>query len=376
MPEAPGHQRDRQRQRRQQVPAREPEAEHRGRAERRDEQLRCQHEGAEPGRQLDVAHARHRARNSFASGAPQPPQPGERQRQHGRPAQQAVAAVDEQRHQPVRALEMATGKRGVGGRLATHVRGIGGGAPEQPLADRYEQRDAEQRQLDRPDCERAPPCPPQPARGHHADREPGERELGAQPRQRPEQRKADEGHAPRRPGVEPQREERGGGEHRAGGQLRVDRRPVGKKRRRQTHRRGRPDRPRVGHHAQRETVGQRHPQRGQGRQEQLDGLGAADRVRRRDQHRKADPVRLVQPPVCELAVPVERVRIELGVGACRVLVEQVDVAVVDDRLRAQQVVRLVPAVVGRVEGVQPERGGVGGEQQQPEGGGAAHGAGP
>jgi hypothetical protein len=78
-------------------------------------------------------------------------------------------------------------------------------------------------------------------------------------------------------------------------------------------------------------------------------------------------VRLVQAPLRLAAVPVELVRIELVVGALAVLVEHVHVAVVDQRLRRQEVVRLVAPVVGLGERVEPERGGVDAEQQQPEG---------
>jgi hypothetical protein len=66
------------------------------------------------------------------------------------------------------------------------------------------------------------------------------------------------------------------------------------------------------------------------------------------------------------------VGVELGVGALPVLVAHVHVAVVDDRVGREQVVRLVARVVGAGERVEPERGGVDAEEQQPEGKGATH----
>src|SRR6185312_5997134 len=114
------------------------------------------------------------------------------------------------------------------------------------------------------------------------------------------------------------------------------------------------------------------PQRGDRGEEQLHAAGAADRVRGRDQQREAHAVRLVQPPVGGTPVRPELVRIELGVGAMPVLVADVDVAVVDDRVRREQVVRLVASVVGAGERVEPDRGGVDAEEQQPEGEGATH----
>jgi len=78
-------------------------------------------------------------------------------------------------------------------------------------------------------------------------------------------------------------------------------------------------------------------------------------------------VRLVQPALGLAAVAVELVRVEVGVAARRELVQHVDVAVVDERVRREQVVRLVAAVVGAPEGIEPERGGVDAEQEQPEG---------
>jgi len=66
------------------------------------------------------------------------------------------------------------------------------------------------------------------------------------------------------------------------------------------------------------------------------------------------------------------VGIELGVGAARVLVAHVYVAVLDDRLRRQEVVRLVAGVIRPAERRQPERRGVDAEEEQPEGEGATH----
>jgi hypothetical protein len=83
-------------------------------------------------------------------------------------------------------------------------------------------------------------------------------------------------------------------------------------------------------------------------------------------------VRLVERAVGAPAVLVEVVGIEARVGALGVLVRNVDVAVVQQRLGGEQVVRLVPGVVGVAEGIEAERGGVDAEEQEPEGEGAPH----
>ena len=70
-------------------------------------QLRAERRGAQRGRQLDLAHSGHGLRQPLAMRVPQPPEPDEGQREHGRPAQQPVLAVDEERHQAVAALEVA-----------------------------------------------------------------------------------------------------------------------------------------------------------------------------------------------------------------------------------------------------------------------------
>ena len=78
----------------------------------------------------------------------------------------------------------------------------------------------------------------------------------------------------------------------------------------------------------------------------------------------------VQPPHRLHTLRLEHQGVEGGVLARRVLVEHVEIAVLDQRLGSQQVVRLVAAVVGAGEGVEPERPGVHREQQEPEEGGA------
>jgi hypothetical protein len=82
----------------------------------------------------------------------------------------------------------------------------------------------------------------------------------------------------------------------------------------------------------------------------------AGRVCGQDQEREADAVRLVEAPLGLLPVPVEVVRVETLVRAGGVLVGDVDVAVLQKRLRGQQVVRLVTPVVGPAEGVKADGG--------------------
>jgi hypothetical protein len=83
-------------------------------------------------------------------------------------------------------------------------------------------------------------------------------------------------------------------------------------------------------------------------------------------------VGLVQPALSNLALPVQRIGVEAGVAAAAVVIADVDVAVLDERPRRQQVVRLIARVVGAAERVQAERGGVGAEQDQEEGYGQPH----
>ena len=221
--------------------------------------------------------------------------------------------------------------------------------------------------------ERAPARPPQGAGGEGADHQARRHELGAQPGQRPEQSEAAEGGQPARPGVEADREQSGAGQRRAGGQLGIDGAAVGHEGRAEADRQGGPYRPRVGHHAQGQPVGERQRERGDRREEELDPLRPSDRVRGQDEQRKADPVRLVQPPAGLLAVTLEVVGIEVVVGPRGVLVLDVHVAVVEQRLGRQQVVRLVTAVVGVAERVEADSGRVDAEQDEPEGEGAPHG---
>ena len=78
-------------------------------------------------------------------------------------------------------------------------------------------------------------------------------------------------------------------------------------------------------------------------------------------------MRLVCVALGQLPVAIEEVRIELAPLARGALVSHVEVPVVDQRLRRQQVVRLVAAVVRAVEGVEPERRGVDADEDEPEG---------
>ena len=131
-----------------QVPRREPEAEHGGGEEGRHEQLDAEHERAEAAGELDLADVGQRAREVVAVEAPEPPDAHEGEREERRPAQQAVLAVDEQGHEPVGAVGVAAGEGGVGGGLAGVVGGVGGGAAVDRLVDRHVEDHAEERDLD------------------------------------------------------------------------------------------------------------------------------------------------------------------------------------------------------------------------------------
>ncbi|MEA2365676.1 MAG: hypothetical protein QOI32_1188 [Thermoleophilaceae bacterium] len=351
MPQPPGDQRHGERQRREQVARREPEAEHGGGRERRDEQLRGERGGAEPGDELDPACAGHRLAELVTARAPQPPRAREREREHRRPAEQPVAAVHEQRHQPVGPVEVAAGEGGAGRALAGRVGGVRGRAAVDRLVDRHVQRHREQRQLDGPHRQRPAPGAPERARCERPDHHAGRHELRAEPWQRAEQQEAGDGVPPRHALVQPEREQRGPRERGCGAQLRIHRGPVGDERRAQPDRERRAERPRIGHHPEREPVRECDRQRCDGREEQLDPPRSGQRVRGRDQKRKADAVRLVQPALGLAPVTAEVVRVEVGVRARGVLVEHVHVAVLHERLGGEQVMRLVAAVLRRAERV-------------------------
>jgi hypothetical protein len=354
------------------VPGREPEAEHRRRQEGGHEELHPERGGTHARGQLDVPDRRHRPRHPLASRAPQEPQPHEGEREHRCPAQEAVVAVEEQGHEPVGALEVAEREARIGGGLAGDVSRVGGGAAVDRLVDPHVQGDREERRLGPADRERAPPGSPQPARRDPTHHHTGGGELGAEPGQRAEHGEAQEGLAPSRPRVEPERHQPGTREQRPGAELGVDSGRVGQEGRREPHRQRRAERPGVGHHAQRHAVGERHAERGHEREEELHRLRATEREGRRDQQREPQPMRLVEPPVRRLAVLVEVVGVELVVGARGVLILDVHVPVVHERLRGQQVVRLVARVLGGPERVQPEGGRVDAEEEREEGSGPPH----
>jgi hypothetical protein len=312
------------------VARREPEPEHGGSEEGGDDELRAERGGAEAAGQLDLAQGRHRPRQAVAVRAPEQPQPGEREQEHRRPAEQPVLAVDEERDHAVRALDVSAGERGVGGGLLADVGGVGRGTPVESLVQPDVERHAEERELDGADGERAPPHPPERPRREEADHEPGGDELRAQPGERAEQGEAAERVATARPLVEPQGQYGRAGQRRAGAELRVDRRSVRDERRAQPHGQRGAERPRVRHHPEGEPVRERDGQRRDRRQEQLDPLRAADRVGGRDQDREPEPVRLVEAALRLLAVPVQVVGVEAVVRARGVLVLDVDIAVLHE----------------------------------------------
>ena len=249
---------------------------------------------------------------------------------------------------------------------------VGGHAAVQRLVDAHVEGHAEERHLHGADGERAPVRAPQGAGGDEADGQARGHELRAEPGEEAEQGEAEEGLAAPDALVQAQRQQGGAGKRGTGGELGVDRGAVGEERGTQAHHRGRAEGPWVGHHAQREAVGQGHGQRGDRGEEQLHPLGPADEVRGQDQEREAHAVGLVQAALGEHAVLVELVGVEVGVGAGDVLVAHVHVVVALQRLGGQQVVGLVPGVVGAPEGVEADGGGVDPEEQDEEGEGPAH----
>ena len=351
---------------------REPEAEHGRRHECGHQQLRSERGGAEGRRHKAPANLGHRLGEPLAVRAPQPPEPSEGQHKHRSPAQQPVLAVDEQRYEPVDALQISARKVGLGAALPGRVGGIGRGAAVERLVEGHVEGHGEQRELHRPHSQRPAPRPPQLARGEGADQHARGDELGSQPRQRAEQREAHERLHANDARAEVQGQQRCARERGPRGELGVDGAAVGHEWRAEPDRERGAERPRVWCRSQREPVSERHRESGDRGEKQLHALHAADPMGRREQQWEADAVRLVQAALRRASVAVEVVRIELGVCAGGVLVEHVHVAVLDDRLGGQQIVRLVAAVIRGAERVQPKRGRVGGEQQQPEGEGATH----
>jgi hypothetical protein len=370
--QAHGHERNREWQTGQQVPWREPEAEHRGRHEPRHQQLGAERGGAECGRQLDRADPRHRLPQPLAMRVPQPPEARKGQREDRRPAEQAVVAIEEQGDEPVATVEVAARRVRVGRALARSACGVRRGAAVERLVEGHIERHREERELDHPHRERPPPSAPERSNRDGADHHTRRRELRAQPRQGAEQREAEERLRANDPLPKAQGEQRRAGERRAGGEFWINGAAVGHERGAEPDGESGAERPRVGRHAQREPVRQRQRECRDRGEKELDSLRPTKRVRRGDQEGKADPVRLVEPALGPAPLPAELVGVEPGVRAVGVLVEHVHVAVLDDRGCGEQVVRLVAGIVGPAEGIQSEGGCVDGEQQQPEGEGATH----
>ena len=372
MAHAHRHQRDCQWQPGQQVPRREPEAEHGRRHEGSHEQLRAERRGAQAGREQALSQAGQRPPQPLTMRAPQPPESREGQREHRRPAQQPVLAVEEERDEPVGTLQIAARKVRISGALAGRPRCVGGGTAVERLVECHVERDGEERQLDGAHGERPALRSPERAHGHRADHHARRHEFRAEPRQCAEQREAQERIKANGALVQAQGQQRRRRQSRARGELRVDGAAVRQERRAEPDRDGGTERPGVGRHAQRKPVRQRHRERSDRGDEQLHALRATDRICGADQKRKAEPVWLVQPSLGPAPLAPERVWIEVGIGALGVLVAHIHVAVLDDRPGGEQIVRLVAAVLRAAERVQAQRRRVGGEQEQPEGEGATH----
>jgi len=360
------------------VARREPEAVHRRREERGDEELRKRRGAAEQQGPAGLLVGRRRELvAAFPGKRPvRQPRPGQREREHRRPAQQPVVAVQDQGHQPVGAFQVAERERRVGRRLALEVSRVGSGTAVQRLVHQHVGNRAHRHQPHPGDRDRASPAGPHGADGEDADHEPGRRELRPEPGQSPEQRRASEPRGPRwRPLREPQRQQRRPGQGGARRELRIDGRAVCEQRRRHADRERREQRPPIRDKPAREQVGQRATHGRDHRQEELHRDRPPEHERRRDQGREAGAVRLVQSPVARGAVHVEVVGVEAGVLARGVVVEHVEVAVLDQRARGQQVVGLVAAVVGRTEGVEAQRRRVERQQRDEDRDGAAGGTG-
>ena len=372
MAQSPGHERQRERQGSHEVSWREPEAEHRGGEEGRDHELGGKRERADGRRALGLPQRGDDAREPLAAGAVQQPRAEQPHDEDRGPAQQPEVAVEEQRRQAVDPADIVERLAGLGRRLALEVGRVRRRAPVQALVDAHVEGGGEQGELDAADRkQRAAGAPQRPDR-KSADHEAGWDELEPEPGQGADQRKAAEGGAARRPRLEARGEQCRPGQRGRRRDLRVDGASVRDQRGGDADREGRPERPGVRRHPQRKEICQGHAQRRQRRHQQLHALRSCGGEGGRHEQREAGAVWLVEAPVRCAAVPVELVGVEVAVVAVAVAIRDVEVAVVDQRLRGEQVVRLVAAVVRVPEDVKPEGRRVDGEQQDPQRGRPRH----
>ena len=96
------------------MPRREREPEHGGGEERRDQELRAERERAEERRRVGPGVLRQRPREVLVARAHEQPHADADEREDGCPTQEAELAVDEERDEPVGALEVAAGEARVG----------------------------------------------------------------------------------------------------------------------------------------------------------------------------------------------------------------------------------------------------------------------
>ena len=246
-------------------------------------------------------------------------------------------------------------------------------AAEQLVVDRHEHHRREQQHLDDDEHGEAARAAAQPVHHRQRDDRARQRVRQPEPRQDRERDRRARDPADARQLAHAQRQQRRERQQRGGRQLGRDGRRVGERRRRQPAGERRRARPRLGHDAPRDRAAEANASAAIAAISSCTASGPPSAVGGRDQQREADPVRLVGLAVGQPAVALERVRVPVAVGARRVLVAQVDVAIADDRLGRQQVVGLVAAVLRRAERVQADRRGIRREQDEPDCGVAAHG---
>jgi len=341
--------------------------------EHRHQKLDADHGGAQARGALGLARARQRPGEASARRARQQEQAAEGQRQHRGPAQQAQPRVHEQRDQPRRAFEVVQALHSA----RVHpwrVDRVGRQPAVQGLVDGDPEGHREEGELRAADGEQAAPHPPQVAGGNESDQR-GRREvLHPQPRHEAEQGEQHERLAARDPIVLTQGEQGRAGQADAGRELGQHRGGVHQQRRRETHGGGRAEGPGVGHDAQRQAVAQADRQGGDGGEQQRRTRRPCYREGRSYQQRHPDPRGLEQLTLALLADRPHRCGLVVAVGALAQVVEDVEVAVLDQRLRREQDVRLVAREARRALGLEAGRQGVGEKEPGEEEGAAAQGA--
>ena len=234
--------------------------------------------------------------------------------------------------------------------------------PEQPAVDGDVDDDGEEHHLDRRDSRPCAAAPAQPAEQRGGDDRRREDRRRPDPRDGGEQRAAAGGRSARGRFAHAQREQRRARDERRARRRRADRRRGQHGGRREPDGERRAHRPRVRHEPPPERGRCGEPAGGDQREEQLDGDRAAERVGGSEQQRERETLRLDQPPVDRQRRRGQPAAVERLPRRAAVLVGELEVSAVDDRLGREQDVGLAGAQVRAARRVQAEPGAVDREQ--------------